>query len=205
VRPLANRLTGAHASTVAAMLRSWSPAPGRSHSSLHIAYVAVMIHLMRGAGERLDCPSPSLLPAPRANVADELAVSAGRLKLLSPVLPAGFAGTFAPGSPASTMLEARSLTALRLGAAGRQLRFVHVETSRRIGAGRALYPCVRSGRRAHGSGPFRTPWRAPPEDGYGGKRWTLLGRRPLCGKNVLPERRPHSGPLIWASIRQTTS
>jgi len=153
-----------------------------------------MIHLMRGAGERLNCPSSSVLPAPRANFADDLAASACRLKLLSPVLPSGFAGTFAPGSPAFTMLEARSLTALRLGAAGRQLRFVHVETSHRIGAGRAPYPYVRSGRRAHGSGPFRTPWRAPPEDGYGGKRGTLLGRRPLCGKNVLPEPRPHSGP-----------
>src|SRR5215468_7252890 len=144
------------------MLRSWRPAPGRSHSALHIAYVAVMIHLMRGAGKRLDCPSPSLLPAPRANFADDLAASVCRLKLFSSVLPAGFAGTFAPGSPAFTMLEARSLTALRLGAAGRQMRFVHIETSRRIGAGRAPYPCVRSGRRAHGSGPFHTPWRAPP-------------------------------------------
>jgi hypothetical protein len=192
---LANRLEGAHAPTAAGTLWSWRPAPGRSHSSLHIAYVAVMIHLMRGAGARVfDCPSSSLLPGARANFADDLAASACRSKFLSPVLCAGFAGTFAPGSPASTMLEARSLTALRLGAAGRQLRFVHVETSRRISAGRAPYPSVRSGRRAHSSGPFRTPWRAPPEDGYGGKRWTLLGPRPLCGKNVLPERRPHSGP-----------
>src|SRR5262249_26184096 len=152
-----------------------------------------MIHLMRGAGERLDCPSSSLLPAPRANFADDLAASACRLKLLSP-MPAGVAGPFAPWSPAFTMLEASSPAALRLGATGRRLPFVHRGTGRRIGAGRAPYPGVRSGRRARGSGPFRTPWRAPPEDGYGGKRWSLLGRRPLCGKNVLPERRPHSGP-----------
>jgi hypothetical protein len=200
VRPLANRLPGADALTAAAMLRSWRPAPGRSHSSLHIAYVAVMIHLIRGAGERLECPSSSLLPRSRANFADDLPddlpASACRLKPLSPVLSAGFAGTFAPGSPASTMLEPKSLTALRLGAAGRQLRFVHVETSRRIGAGRAPYPCVRSGRRAHGSGPFRTPWRAPPEDGYGGKRWTLLGRRPPLWQDRFGRTQATLRPLI---------
>ena len=36
-----------------------------------------------------------------------------------------------------------------------------------------------------GSGPVRTPRRAPPEDGYGGKRWNLLGLHPFCGKKVL--------------------
>jgi len=161
------------------------PAPGRSHLSLSIAYAAVMIHLMRGAGEPVDCPNSSFLPAARANCADGLAASACRSKPLSPV-PRARLACMVPGSRAFMRIEGTSLTTLRFGTAGRQLRFVHVETRRRTNAGRAPCPCVRCGRRAHGPGPFRTPRRASPEDGYGDKRWALLGPRPLCGKGVLP-------------------
>jgi hypothetical protein len=112
-----------------------------------------MIHWMRGAGERLGCPSSLLLPGLRANFADDLAASACRLKLFSPVLPAGFTGTFAPGSPASTMLEARSLTGLRLGAAGRQLRFVHVEAAASAPGEHLILACGPGGERV-APGPF---------------------------------------------------
>jgi hypothetical protein len=170
------------------------PAPGRSHLSLSIAYAAVMVHLMCGAGEPVDCPNSSFLPAARANCADGLAASACRSKPLFPAVRARFARTLVLGSRAFTRIEATRLTTLPFGTAGRQLRFVHVETSRRTNAGRAPCPCVRCGRRAHGSGPFRTPRRAPPEDGYGDKRRSLLGPRPLCGKNVLPEPWPEPWP-----------
>lgn len=69
---------------------------------------------------------------------------------------------------------------------GGQSRFVHTITNRRICAGRARIRCMRSGRRASTPGPCRTPWRAPPENEYGGKRQNLLGLHPLCGKKVLP-------------------
>ena len=58
-RPDAERWRGVNAATAAGRLRGCRTAPGRSHFSLEVECVAVMIHLMRGAGEHRDAHSSS--------------------------------------------------------------------------------------------------------------------------------------------------
>ena len=59
VHPGAGRWRGADAATGAVRLLGCMSAPGRSHLSLQIEYVAVMVHLMRGAGEHNECSGSS--------------------------------------------------------------------------------------------------------------------------------------------------
>ena len=132
---MAGRWPGTHAATAAAKLQGWRPAQGCSHLSLQIEYVAVMIHLMRGAGEPLGSLSSSFMPGARANLAACLAPHAARSK--SPQCcvhdPRAVRG------PGPRFENERTTKPARLvfSAASRQLRFVHVETNRRIGAWRA--------------------------------------------------------------------
>src|SRR5438105_1533551 len=86
-RPDAERWRGVNAATAAGRLRGCRTAPGRSHFSLEVECVAVMIHLMRGAGEHGKC-SKLLVSCPGCGqtLRTSLAASAYRSKRSSRIV-----------------------------------------------------------------------------------------------------------------------
>ena len=187
---MAGRWPDTHAATVAAELRGWTPAPGRSHLSLHIENIAVMIHLMRGAGEPGMCPSSCSCPGlgqtlrpdfgggrmPFEAILQLVAVRARPLAVPCRKPRLGDERNHKIHPPCRSAQRAVDCASFTLKAvASRQ-------------AGPLVLACGPGGELT-APGPFARLGERRRKTDTAVSDLNLLGLHPLCGKKVLPERR----------------